>query len=159
MFKFKTLVAGIHNRYFISSVRDCLTVNNLPGSNLGLELCGYLGFSKLLDIKTGKLKIPKWAKQIKIDIGLSFAAPNSALWLDNLPDRIVFGFEPNPENVQELLTGDNRKRGKGFNYASLKYINKKMGSFFEEIAFVFPARKSSSAFCILRSAARDLYSS
>lgn len=89
----------------------------------GMQLWGYLNFRNLLDKQTQKLKIPKNISQIKIDVGLSFGAPNSALWLDNLHDRIVFGFEPNPENVRDLLTIDENKRGKKPYYLSSKYLN------------------------------------
>ena len=76
--------------------------------NKGLHLWGHLKFKQLLDTKTQQIKIPKKIKQIKIDVGTAMNAPNSELWLNNLSDRVVFGFEPNPKSVRELLSGDNK---------------------------------------------------
>jgi FkbM family methyltransferase len=45
---------------------------------------------------------PANVKQVKIDIGLSYSAPNSSLWVNTLPDRWVIGIEPNPENIASL---------------------------------------------------------
>lgn len=115
----------IHNRFFVDEHSRTLIIGDKPNSNAGTNFCGYLRFKRALDKKTGKLRIPGKIKQIKLDIGLSFAAPNSAMWLENLPDRIVFGFEPNPENVNEILTGNNIKRGKQYHYVDLKFINKR----------------------------------
>jgi hypothetical protein len=61
------------------------------------------GLSSLL--KDGKIEIPDYIKHINIDIGLSVSAPNSALWLNDTDDRIVFGFEPSPENIIHLEQG------------------------------------------------------
>lgn len=61
------------------------------------------------------LNTPETITRLKIDIGLSFCAPNSAIWLAHIPDLMVFGFEPNPENVHEILTGS-RKRGPQYSY-------------------------------------------
>lgn len=119
------LATKIHNEYFVSNTGNYLNIGDFPNSNAGLDLYGYLKFSSFLDAKSKALFIPRNINQIKIDIGLSFAAPNSALWLENLPDRIVYGFEPNPENVQEILSGDNQKRGKQYHYVDMKYINKR----------------------------------
>lgn len=41
------------------------------------------------------MKIPETAKRIKLDIGLSWAAPNSCIWLSDEPDTFVIGVEPN----------------------------------------------------------------
>lgn len=63
-----------------------------------------IGLTSLLDEK-GKIKIPQNIKQIKIDIGLSFSAPNSSLWLLDTDDRMVFGFEPSPICINALNVG------------------------------------------------------
>jgi hypothetical protein len=49
-------------------------------------------------------------KRVKIDIGLSYNAPVSQVWLSREPDLVVFGFEPNPDNVRSILSGNNKKR-------------------------------------------------
>ena len=43
-------------------------------------------------------------KRVKIDVGLSYNAPQSRVWLDNDNDLCVFGFEPNPECVNTILS-------------------------------------------------------
>ena len=92
-------------------------------SNLGTKLWGYLVFESFLG-PGGILPIPDKATQIKIDIGLSVAAPNSAFWLERLPGRVVFGFEPNPENINELLINDLWKRNPKYHYLNLKYLGR-----------------------------------
>ena len=42
----------------------------------------------------GKIKIPTYAKQVKIDVGLSYSAPNSKKWIKHTEDRHIFSFEP-----------------------------------------------------------------
>jgi len=42
-----------------------------------------------------QIEIPQTAKRIKLDIGLSWAAPNSCIWLNNESDTFVIGVEPN----------------------------------------------------------------
>ena len=48
----------------------------------------------LLD-ENGKIKVPDYANQIKIDVGLSLSAPNATKWIEDTDDRHVFAFEPN----------------------------------------------------------------
>ena len=40
----------------------------------------------------GFIKIPTWVKRVKIDVGLSDGAPQSAKWLEDEKDLLVFGF-------------------------------------------------------------------
>lgn len=54
--------------------------------------------------------IPVNTKNIKIDIGLSYSAPQSNKWLSNEPNLFVFGFEPNPECVNTILQKNIVKR-------------------------------------------------
>lgn len=61
------------------------------------------GLSSLLT--DGLIEVPSSVSQINIDIGLSVSAPNSALWLNETDDRMVFGFEPSPENILHLEQG------------------------------------------------------
>jgi FkbM family methyltransferase len=50
--------------------------------------------------------IPSECSHVKIDIGLSYGANQSSNWLDNEPDLMVFGFEPNPDSYSCLLKGN-----------------------------------------------------
>jgi len=54
--------------------------------------------------------IPDNVNHIKIDIGLSYSAPQSNDWLSNEPNLFVFGFEPNPESVQTISNKNIVKR-------------------------------------------------
>tara|TARA_R110000824_G_scaffold53465_4_gene148008 strand:- start:7 stop:693 length:687 start_codon:yes stop_codon:yes gene_type:complete len=49
-------------------------------------------------LEAGVIKVPAYAKQVKIDVGLSHTAVNSLLWISNplLADRHIFGFDPHP---------------------------------------------------------------
>lgn len=58
--------------------------------------------------------IPLDVKRIKLDIGVSFDAPHTILWLNQSSDKndlFVFGFEPNQYNINSVseLTGINKK--------------------------------------------------
>ena len=59
-------------------------------------------------IENDKIKIPAWAKRVKLDIGMSLNAPNSQKWLEADNELCVFGFEPNISNLQILHTGIHR---------------------------------------------------
>lgn len=50
----------------------------------------------------GFIEIPSWVKRVKIDVGLSDGAPQSARWLEEEKDLLVFGFEPNHHNVAAI---------------------------------------------------------
>jgi FkbM family methyltransferase len=47
-------------------------------------------------------KISDNIKRIKLDIGLSYNAPHSEIYLSHDSDAFVFGFEPNPECIQSI---------------------------------------------------------
>ena len=51
-------------------------------------------------------RIPDICSHVKIDVGLSYGANQSSTWLDNEPNLMVFGFEPNPESVQCIKNGN-----------------------------------------------------
>ena len=51
----------------------------------------------------GKIKIPSHIKKIRFDIGLSYCAPNSALWLNN-DDVFVIGVEANKFCIETIKT-------------------------------------------------------
>jgi hypothetical protein len=63
-------------------------------------------FSHILE--DGKIKIPTWAKKVKLDVGMSLNAPNSEKWLEQDSELCVFGFEPNIYNLNILHTGNHR---------------------------------------------------
>ena len=77
-----------------------------------------IGFSNLLD-ENKKIKIPENISQIKIDIGLSFSAPNASLWLCETDDRMVFGFEPSPFCTASLVKGIGGRNGIGEHQAAM----------------------------------------
>lgn len=90
----------------------------------GKYLYNYLKFSEeFLDKQAGTLILPENIRSIKIDIGLSYTAPNSALWISRNPHVFVFGFEPNTEAVNYLLYGKmNLKNNRGSFLSSLRKI-------------------------------------
>lgn len=55
-----------------------------------------------LEIKNGVIDLPTTCKRVKIDVGLSGDASQSAIWLDRDPDLVVFGFEPVKTNLEQL---------------------------------------------------------
>ena len=60
-----------------------------------------------------KFDIPENCTHIKLDIGLSYNAPQSQIWLSKEPNLMVFGFEPNPESVKCIQNGNIQKRNSG----------------------------------------------
>lgn len=57
--------------------------------------------------------IPSNITRIKIDVGLSYSAPQSQVWLDHNNDVFVFGFEPNPDSVRSLQSSNIQKQHPG----------------------------------------------
>ena len=55
----------------------------------------------------GKIFIPENLTRVKLDVGTSINAPNSEYWLSSDNDVCVFGFEPNPFNVEFVKRGGN----------------------------------------------------
>lgn len=51
----------------------------------------------------GILDIPENIKNIRLDVGLSYSAPNSKLWLQKSNNTIVYGFEPLPSNIENII--------------------------------------------------------
>ena len=49
-------------------------------------------------------------KRIKLDIGLSYNAPQSNNWLKHDDDVLVIGFEPNPECINSILSKNIQKQ-------------------------------------------------
>lgn len=54
--------------------------------------------------------IAKSLTHVKLDIGLSYNAPQSQIWLEKEQNLLVFGFEPNPESVENIKAGNIQKR-------------------------------------------------
>lgn len=70
--------------------------------------------------------IPKNITHVKIDVGLSYNAPQSQTWLSKESDLVVFGFEPNPDSVACILEGNIKKRATCHgNPLENKYIREK----------------------------------
>jgi FkbM family methyltransferase len=60
-------------------------------------------------LQSGKIKLPNWAKRVKLDIGVSTNAPNSEIWLQSDSDLCVFGFEPNTYSIQSIKQGGSKR--------------------------------------------------
>lgn len=58
-----------------------------------------------LEVREGKVVLPGWVKRLKIDVGLSSNAPQSAVWLETDPDLAVLGFEPVTRNIDAIRSG------------------------------------------------------
>jgi len=70
--------------------------------------------------------IPEKCSHIKIDIGLSYNAPQSQNWLSNEPNLMVIGFEPNPDVIDSISKGNIQKRHPGHGEPLQKnYIDEK----------------------------------
>jgi hypothetical protein len=54
--------------------------------------------------------IPDHITHVKLDIGLSYSAPQSNDWLCREPNLFVFGFEPNPDAVNCITNKNIQKR-------------------------------------------------
>jgi FkbM family methyltransferase len=59
-----------------------------------------------LPILNGHISIPPYATQIRIDVGLSVNAPQSATWLEREKNLFVLGFEPIQSNIDFIHAGN-----------------------------------------------------
>lgn len=59
-----------------------------------------------MDTYIQKKQIPDNIKHIRLDVGLSYGAPFSKMWLDRDKDLFIFGFEPNPFCLEILHAGN-----------------------------------------------------
>ena len=65
--------------------------------------------------------IPPTCTHVKLDVGLSYNAPQSQRWLAHEDDTLmVFGFEPNPESISHIKSKNNYLRNG--NCLDTKYI-------------------------------------
>lgn len=74
--------------------------------------------------KNGKLNLPHDIKHIKIDIGLSYNAPQSQTWLSKENNLLVFGFEPHPKSVESIKKGAIKQNSLHGEPLDIKYIDK-----------------------------------
>ena len=51
------------------------------------------------------IKLKENIKRVRLDVGTSSTAPNSAFWLSKYTDMAVFAFEPNPFNAECVRNG------------------------------------------------------
>lgn len=75
--------------------------------------------------KSGKISIPNYIKHIKLDIGLSYNAPQSQLWLSEEKDLLVFGFEPNFDSVKSIISGAKKRESFHGECLNIQYIKSK----------------------------------
>ena len=54
--------------------------------------------------ENGKFIIPSHIKNIRLDIGLSYCAPNSTIWLSENPNTFVIGVEANKYAANRIMT-------------------------------------------------------
>jgi FkbM family methyltransferase len=54
----------------------------------------------------GLLSLPSYCTKVKLDVGLSVSAPQSAIWLNREPNLFVYGFEPVERNREAILSGN-----------------------------------------------------
>ena len=76
--------------------------------------------------ENGKINVPSNTKHIKIDIGLSYNAPQSQLWLSKEDNLIVFGFESHPECFKSIKQGSNKRDPSHGDPLDIKYVDKQM---------------------------------
>ncbi len=71
-----------------------------------------------------KFVIPSHIKSLRLDIGLSYNAPNSAIWLKENPDTFVIGIEANKYAVNRIITNGFlvQQRGLTLSYPQSNFI-------------------------------------
>ena len=119
------------------------TVASLPVSTSWMN--GLFAFNNIpYDYMNGKLVIPKEKKRIKLDVGNSVNAPNSALWLRKDPtETIVYAFEPNPFSVAMLNSG---KAGNFYSFANILDSKHLWKDFFQMKVAIGDENKASQEF-------------
>ena len=56
----------------------------------------------------GLLSLPSYCTKVKLDVGLSVNAPQSAIWLNREPNLFVYGFEPVARNREAIFSGNHQ---------------------------------------------------
>ena len=59
-----------------------------------------------IEYSAGRIKLPSYCESVRIDVGLSVNAPQSAVWISRDPTVHVFGFEPVQENRKSIQRGN-----------------------------------------------------
>jgi FkbM family methyltransferase len=59
-----------------------------------------------IEVLDGRIVLPEYCKTVRLDVGLSVNAPQSAIWLSRDATLHVFGFEPVSENRKTIFRGD-----------------------------------------------------
>lgn len=74
-----------------------------------------------------QIEIPQTAKRIKIDVGLSYCAPNSSIWITDDSETFVIGIEPNKEAVERIkrdgIYSQQRVSNVPYNHSHFHLIN------------------------------------
>lgn len=70
----------------------------------------------------GKIVVPDGTKHIKLDVGLSYSAPMSQVWLTNEPDLAVYAFEPKSYNIESVKSGCDKLLGSHGAPLEKKYV-------------------------------------
>ena len=59
-----------------------------------------------IEILEGRIVLPEYCRSVRLDVGLSVNAPQSAVWISRDATLHVFGFEPVSENRKVISQGD-----------------------------------------------------
>jgi FkbM family methyltransferase len=59
-----------------------------------------------IEMTNGKIVLPEYCRSVRLDVGLSVNAPQSATWISRDSTLHVFGFEPVNENRKMIHKGD-----------------------------------------------------
>jgi len=81
--------------------------------------------SNNIEFENNKIKLKQTTKSVKIDIGLSYNAPQAEQWFKHQTDLQVFGFEPVPENIKSIISGPKKRHPSHGDPLSFKYIQNK----------------------------------
>lgn len=108
--------------------------NFKPAPHFSCGICYHCLNNNITCLATNKYdqyEIPENVTNIKIDIGLSFCAPVSNKWLIAEPNVAVFGFEPNPESCNAIITQNYGNQWIPNGYLEKRFIDKKRFHLFQ----------------------------
>ncbi len=74
--------------------------------------------------ENGKFVIPSHIKNIRLDIGLSYCAPNSAIWISQTNDTFIIGIEANKYAADRIITNGliAHQNGVSYSYPNPNFI-------------------------------------
>lgn len=101
------LVNFLHSKGFIPVKHlgcDIIFRNNDAGDFLSISE------SSTFDLDLYFADIPAICKSVRLDVGLSYNAPNSNVWLNSDISCFVFGFEPSPSALKIIHGGKIKKQ-------------------------------------------------